>query len=259
LNPVASSSEGRASRAATGPLVVIVENHAVVAASLASVLRAWDWEPYVLTIADQDALAALDEAGRVLLRRSRSTTTSGDALALVDLNLSALVDGVDLVAPLCQLGYRVAVLSGVTSRLRLAEAVEQGASALLSKAAPIEELAAILDGLHRGERVLDPEQRAELLSELGAARVQREPVLRALDQLTPAEAEVLDGLCRGLVAEEIALAHVVSLATVRTQIHSVLLKLGVHSQREAVRIAMSARWSAEVHRRRRRSPRSKRR
>jgi two-component system nitrate/nitrite response regulator NarL len=257
LNPVASSSEGSASGAATGPLVVIVENHAVVAASLASVLRAWGWEPYALTLADQDGRGVLEEAGRIL--RQSESTMCGEAVAVVDLNLSALMDGVGLIAPLRLLGYRVVVLSGVTDRLRLAEALEQGASALLNKAAPMEELAAVLAALRRGEQALHPERRAELLLELQQARAQREPVLQALDLLTPAEAEVLDELCRGLLAGEIALRHVVSLATVRSQIHSVLLKLGVHSQREAIRFAMSARWSAEVHRQRRSSPRSNRR
>jgi DNA-binding CsgD family transcriptional regulator len=53
--------------------------------------------------------------------------------------------------------------------------------------------------------------------------------------LTPAETRVLDGLCCGLDAREVATQHDVGLATVRTQISSLRAKTGAQSIRELVR------------------------
>ena len=60
--------------------------------------------------------------------------------------------------------------------------------------------------------------------------------------LTPREASVLGGMLDGLSAEQIAERDFVSLATVRTQIQSVLRKLGVTSQLAAVAAARRAGW-----------------
>ena len=57
---------------------------------------------------------------------------------------------------------------------------------------------------------------------------------RVLGRLTPRESDVLDHLRRGHSAEEIARADHVALSTVRAQIRSVLAKLGVRSQLQAV-------------------------
>ena len=48
----------------------------------------------------------------------------------------------------------------------------------------------------------------------------------------------------GASAEEIAKASFVSMATVRSQIRSILEKLGVHSQVAAVALAHRARWES---------------
>jgi DNA-binding NarL/FixJ family response regulator len=55
-----------------------------------------------------------------------------------------------------------------------------------------------------------------------------------IDALTPRERTVLLKIALGANAEAIAQEHVVSIATVRTQIRSILQKLGVRSQVAAV-------------------------
>jgi DNA-binding NarL/FixJ family response regulator len=59
----------------------------------------------------------------------------------------------------------------------------------------------------------------------------------ALDALSTREQDVLRGLMRGLAAKQIARELVVSLATVRSHIRSILAKLDVGSQVEAIAVA----------------------
>ena len=66
---------------------------------------------------------------------------------------------------------------------------------------------------------------------------------RDLANLTAAEAKILWALMRGKTADDIAREHVVSIATVRTQIKQVLGKLGAKSQLSAVALAWHARWT----------------
>lgn len=54
--------------------------------------------------------------------------------------------------------------------------------------------------------------------------------------LTPAEARVLEALCDGLDAREVAARHGVGLATVRTQIGAIRAKTGAESIRDLVRL-----------------------
>jgi two-component system nitrate/nitrite response regulator NarL len=68
-----------------------------------------------------------------------------------------------------------------------------------------------------------------------------------LGLLTAAEAKILGALMLGLGAEEIARGHVVSVATVRTQIRQVLGKLGAKSQVAAVALAWQIGWSPPPH------------
>jgi DNA-binding NarL/FixJ family response regulator len=65
---------------------------------------------------------------------------------------------------------------------------------------------------------------------------------RRLDQLTPREREILGCLMGGLTVREIAHRWVVSEATVRTQVKSILSKLEVSSQLAAVGLANQVRW-----------------
>lgn len=58
---------------------------------------------------------------------------------------------------------------------------------------------------------------------------------------------MLAALCAGQSADPIASESVVSMATVRSQIHSLLQKLGVHSQIGAVAAARQAGWTPDTY------------
>lgn len=61
--------------------------------------------------------------------------------------------------------------------------------------------------------------------------------------LTPRERAVLAGLVSGLRPADIARRDFVSVVTVRNQVQSILIKLNVHSQLEAVAVARWAGWT----------------
>jgi two-component system nitrate/nitrite response regulator NarL len=215
--------------------VLVVEDHALLAQSLVIALNAEGCPARVATLISPT----------MLLQQVR---TYRPAVVLLDLDLGALGDGVDLVRPLTELGARVLVVSGTTDRVRLAETVERGAVGFLSKTAPFDQLLSTVLDVVAQRAVLSTARRYELMAELRSARAARSKDLAPFKTLTPREGMVLSALAQGQRAETIAAAAFLSEATVRSQIRGVLAKLGVKSQLEAVALAWTAGWfPAEQH------------
>ena len=170
--------------------------------------------------------------------------THRPGVVLLDLDLGALGDGVELVRPLTELGARVLVVSGTTDRLRLAETLALGAVGFLSKQAPFEQLLSTILEVAAQRPVLSTALRYQLMVELRAARAARSKDLAPFTALTPKERVVLTAMTQGQRAEAIAAVAVVSKATVRSQIRGVLAKLGVTSLLEAVALARTVGWVA---------------
>ena len=209
--------------------VLIVEDHALLAQTLVIALSV---EGCRARVADLSGAATLLQQVR----------TQRPGVVLLDLDLGELGDGVELVQPLTELGARVLVVSGSTDRLRLAETVERGAVGFLSKQVPFEQLLSTVLDVVAQRPVLSTARRYELMAELRSARAARSRDLAPLASLTPRERAVLAALAKGQRAETIAAAAVLSEATVRSQIRSVLAKLGVSSQLEAVALAWAVGW-----------------
>ncbi len=85
----------------------------------------------------------------------------------------------------------------------------------------------------RGE-VMDPAQRSEVLRAWGRAREREQELVGRMETLTPRELSVLQCLYEGERVGAIARASGVSQATVRSQVKSLLRKLGLNSQLAAV-------------------------
>lgn len=211
---------------AAQPTVLIVDDHDLVGTSLA----------YSLSMEGLHALRApvVDVTG-VLAEAARLPV----GLALLDLDLGRdqtgqRFDGVDLVAPLTARGWRCIVLSSTTDRSRLGAALAAGALAAVPKHAPLPLLLGKVRAALAGLPVMAPEIRERLIDSFRVRDVERREIAERLDRLTRREREVLAELARGHRAQAVAEQYVVSLATVRTQIRSVLNKLEVGSQLEAV-------------------------
>ena len=215
--------------------VLIVDNHSLVANSLAALVASAGFSVEVVAGPDLD--------GELVMQRAESVShgPADAAVALVDLNLSAALDGADLVRPLNRAGFRVIVVSGVHDRIRLAKCLQEGALGLFDKALPVSELVDMIGLVAAGVNVVPQPDREAMLAELRARQATLREMLEKFASLTPKERDVLSDLRRGLEAHDIAKASFVSLFTVRSQIHSILVKLDVHSQAQAVRLAEEAR------------------
>ncbi len=203
------------------PRAVVVDDHRLLAQSIAISLRQEGVECVVAPLADPGTLV-----DSILAERPD--------VVLLDLDLgTGPGDGAELVAPLVRGGCRVVLVTASTDPVRLATAVQAGAVGVLAKTEPIEVLIAAACAAARGERVLSGEQERSILA---AARTS--PFAR----LTEREAHVLRALGDGHSVAAIASRSFVAEATVRSQVRGVLTKLGVGSQLEAVALARRSGW-----------------
>jgi DNA-binding NarL/FixJ family response regulator len=210
--------------------VLVVEDHDLVASTLALALGRDGIDVHI----------AMGPSGHDVVELARSLAP---VLVLLDLNLGdPLGSGLDLIAPLRSVGARVVMMTGVTDPVRLAACVEAGAMGIISKASRFDELVETVRRAARGATLLSSTRRHELLAALRAHRALEQKRLAPFASLSPRERAVLARLVQGDSAETIAAQSYVSLATVRSQIRSILAKLGVTSQLAAVAMARQAGW-----------------
>lgn len=121
-----------------------------------------------------------------------------------------------------------------------AQAVRAGARGFVSKLDHIDELVDTVAAVHQGETRLPNRLLAGILGELQRASREDDELLRRLDMLTDREREVLAMLASGADRQAIARSLFISAHTVRTHVQRILTKLNVHSQLEAVSVALRA-------------------
>jgi DNA-binding NarL/FixJ family response regulator len=128
-----------------------------------------------------------------------------------------------------------------------------GASELVDKDQPFDQLLLTITRLLRVTPTPRTERRsAASLASMRAGPLVHDAQLERFAALTEREQFVLAELLEGHCAEEIAKTAYVSISTVRSQIKSILQKLGVNSQLAAVALARRAGWS--LNRRRHTDP-----
>lgn len=209
--------------------VVIVEDHTLFAESLdiALTFEGHDVNRVAPGTPGLTSLPAILAAA--LHRRPR--------VALLDLALGSPGSGVPLVEPLHHAGVSVVVVTGCADRVVWGECLRAGASTVLSKSEPLNAILATIRHLGEGRAVMSRAARDELMNAWAQDRSELRDLRRQLATLTPRERQVLGHLMRGRSVREIATASVVSEATVRTQVKSILAKLHVSSQLAAVSMA----------------------
>ncbi len=200
--------------------VLLVDDHSSVRQALASV---FEREPDLVVVGQAGSLA---EARQML---------DGVDLAIIDL---ALPDGYGgkLIRELrCASPHAAAlVLSANLDRMEMARALEHGAAGVMHKSVDIEELTGAVRRLQAGESLLPLEEMVELFRLASSQREQEREARETIARLTSREKEVLQALAEGLDRQEIAERLHISVGTVRNHITSILAKLGVHSQAQAL-------------------------
>ncbi len=146
------------------------------------------------------------------------------------------------VSMLVGAGHRVAVISGASDNPALGDCVDAGAEAVMCESSNLNELATLMHELSQEGPVQSPVDLDGLRTRAPAFGGGPAPLRRRLAGLTNRESEILAALMAGRRAAAIARNDFVSLHTIRTQIRSMLRKLEVHSQVEAVALAHRAGW-----------------
>lgn len=217
--------------------VVIVEDHQLLAESLEIALSVQGYDVRRIEVPDH---AGAPGAVVTAIVRCRPR------VVLLDLDLGGFGDGIRLIEPVSRAGSRVVVLTGATERPRWGEAIHNGARKVLAKTRPLNEIISVVRRVNQGLPVMDAQEREQLLGFWRASRAETAQLHERLASLTVRESEVLAQLMQGHTVREIAQASVVSEATVRTQVKSILAKLEVSSQLAAVGLAHRVEWRAPV-------------
>jgi DNA-binding NarL/FixJ family response regulator len=212
--------------------VGLVEDHELLADTLASALSSAGTSARVVPVRSAPEILAD-------LRRDPVD------LVLLDLDLGGLGDSTTMISALVDHGMRVLVVTGTDDPMRIAAALEQGAIGYQGKAAGFAALVSRVQSALAATVPLDAEHRVQLLEELRRRRARQRTALAPFDQLTEREAETLRALARGSSVAVIAREWVVSEATMRSHVRSILGKLGVSSQLAAVAAAVRVGWLRE--------------
>jgi DNA-binding NarL/FixJ family response regulator len=211
---------------------MVVDDHALLAEALA-----W-WLRYAGCVVEVVQPTTADDVMRAVSERAPT-------VVLLDLYLGEGQSSVALIPAMVATGTEVVVLTGVRNEVLLAECIEAGAVGVISKAAPLEQVVAMVQRAVCHQLVQPVGDREQLLARLRRARATERLRLAPFEQLTRREQDVLRALMDGRSAAEIAEDFVVSLTTVRSQIRSILQKLNVRSQLGAVALAHGARWGSD--------------
>jgi DNA-binding NarL/FixJ family response regulator len=203
-----------------------------------------------LVIADDQELVRLGL--RLVLQAHEDLDVVGEA-----------VDGADAVRVAARLrpdvvlmDVRMPVLDGIAAVARLREtmpdppkvvvlttfdldeyvfgALRAGAAGFLLKDASREKLVEAVRVVHAGDALLSPSVTRRLVEDYARRHDPIEPPAAVLAALTPRERETLTLVAKGLSNAEIAARLVVSEATVKSHVSSLLTKLGLRDRVQAV-------------------------
>lgn len=200
-------------------------------------------EAMTVAIDREDDLECVGVAASVSEARKMAAEHAPDVV-LMDVRLPD-GNGVDATAAIKadRPSSRVLLLTGDADPAMLARAASAGASGFLLKG---DSLCSILDAI-RAARDGGLVLRAGTLASILAKIDRSTPSDAALARLTTREREVLALLVSGFDARTIAAHLGMTVNTARSHIKSLLAKLGVHSQLEAVVAAVKAGFRPDVH------------
>ncbi len=205
---------------AVRPAVTVVDDHSLVADTVALALR-------------ERGLGASAADPATFIEQVGSQAPPG-GLVLLDLDLGSGRDGAELVPQLRRSGWQVLLFTASRNETRIAVAVAAGAIGWVSKSSPFDTLVETVVRAAAGQPLLTAAERGRFLALARTAGLVVQRERERWQRLTPREREVVSRIVAGRRPAVIAKEFVVSVATVRSQIRSILAKLEVSSQLEVV-------------------------
>lgn len=209
-----------------GYTVLVVDDHELFSTSLVMALRSHRVNAEQIGAVSRDAILATATglpAGLVVLDLDLGRDTDGQWL-----------NGHDVVQALRSHGWKVLVVSGSSDLNWIAAAIAAGAIGSVPKSASFGALLTTVLRAAAGDAVMSADERRTWLHRHRSHCARVRELAHRFDRLSNRERAVLEMLADGHRAAAIAEKFSVSLVTVRSQIRSILAKLAVNSQLEAV-------------------------
>jgi DNA-binding NarL/FixJ family response regulator len=199
--------------------VVLVDDHAVVREAVAGMLGAQD---EVTVVGQAGSLAE----GRALFDKLLRTPPPGRVVAVIDVTMPD-GSGLDLVRVVREQSKDIGlvVLTMLNDDSTLLEALDAGASALVRKSAPSDQ---VVSAVRRASEF--PLE----FSASGLAEAMRRRHEQPQTSLTSRETEVLKLLVEGASVAQVGKSLYMSPSTVKTHIGKIYDKLGAHNRASAV-------------------------
>lgn len=211
--------------------VLVIDDHELFSTTLTMALRDEGFDARVLPVAEVAHF----------LHEQRGP--SGLVVLDLDLDRDAYgqhVHGADLVEGLCGAGWKVLIVSGSVDQPGTASAIAAGAVGSVPKSRSFDVLVRTVLTAASGAPVMSKAEHRDWLERHFQYQAQERELARRLARLSHRERDVLELLASGMRAAAIAEHFVVSMPTVRSQIRSLLAKLDVGSQLEAVALLRQA-------------------
>ncbi len=200
------------------------------------------------TFRDPLAFMLERESDLTVVARPRSLSEAREVLESMDLAVDvAIVDlnlpdgsGTDLIKDLraSRPRAKALVLSAMSDKRPLAEAIEAGAAGVMHKSTPMSDLVEAVRRLAAGEQLLSQQEVIEALRFIVRERESHREAQALSEKLTPREREVLQALAEGLSDREIAQRLHVGVGTVHSHVANILSKLEVSSRLQALVFAV---------------------
>jgi DNA-binding NarL/FixJ family response regulator len=189
-----------------------------------------------LFLETQEDLEVVGEAGDGAEAIERARQLRPDVV-LMDIRMPG-TDGIEATARLAAANIqprpRVLVLTTFDLDEYVFGALRAGAAGFLLKDASRERLLDAIRVVHSGDALLSPSITRRLVEDFAARTDPLEPPAAVLEQLTPRERQVLVLVARGHSNHEIAQRLVITEATVKSHVGSILSKLNLRDRVHAV-------------------------
>jgi two-component system, NarL family, nitrate/nitrite response regulator NarL len=200
--------------------VIVADDHPLFREGVVRAVRAWPELELVAEVSN----------GREALEQIRELAPD---VACIDLRLPE-IDGIGIAHAVTRDGLetRVLLLSAFADDELVYRALEAGAAGYLTKDATQEQIARAIHGVASGHTQLAPELAAGLANQIRVRSQGDTPLL------TERERQVLELLCEGLSAPQIAQRLFLGTTTVKSHLGRLYEKLGVSDRAAAVAEAM---------------------